>query len=164
MTTAMISRERIDNAIRLQPAGLDLGVNTTLTNENWRSLPDLFEMLVRLGVPKLNVQFLTPFGRACEEIVPNPAEIAPLLSGLLDEYGDRLQTYLINVPFCFFEGREPHVVGDVLKLQRNMIFTTRETVNLFDYLAGARVRTEQCTGCVFSVACDGFYSFEETFS
>ena len=55
------------------------------------------------------------------------------------------------------------VVGDVLKLQRNMVFVTQEKVNLFDYLAGTRVRTEQCEDCVFSVACDGFYSFDETF-
>jgi MoaA/NifB/PqqE/SkfB family radical SAM enzyme len=157
------TRRGIENAVRMRPPGLDLGVNTTLTKENWRSLPDFFELLVRLGVPKLNVQFLTPFGRACEEIMPDPEEIAPLLNELLEEHGDRLLTYLINVPFCFFEGREAHVVGDVLKLQRNMIFTTRETVNLFDYLAGARVRTEKCADCVFSVACDGFYSFEETF-
>jgi len=158
------TRRGIQNAVRLRPRGLDLGVNTTLTSGNWRHLPDFYDLLIRLGVPKLNVQFLTPFGRAGQDIVPDPEEVAPSLSGLIEEHKERLDTYLINVPFCFFPGQEPFVAGDVLKLQRNMIFITRESVNLFDYLAGARVRTEQCTGCVFSVACDGFYSFEETFS
>ena len=158
------TRRGIENAVRLRPRGLDLGVNTTLTKSNWKSLPELYDLLIRLGVPKLNVQFLTPFGRAGRDIVPDPEEVAPLLAELIEKHSARILTYLINVPFCFFPGHEPFVAGDVLKLQRNMIFITRESVNLFEYLAGARVRTEQCVDCVFSVACDGFYSFEETFS
>lgn len=153
----------IKNVVSLKPDWIDFGVNITLTRTNWPHLAEYYALMDRIGVRKINVQFLTPFGRAEEDIVPDPADIAPLLAEQLDRYDGRIRSYLINVPFCFFPGREQHVVGDVLKLQRNMVFVTQEKVNLFEYLAGSRVRTEQCEGCVFSVACEGFYSFEETF-
>ncbi len=149
--------------MKLKPRSMDFGVNLTLTNTNWRDLPQYYALMDRLGVRKINVQFLTPFGRAEEHLVPDPAEIAPTLMQLIDIYKARIRTYLINVPFCFFSGYEDYVVGDVLKLQRNMVFVTQEKVNLFEYLAGTRERTDQCADCAFSVACEGFYSFAEVF-
>ncbi len=153
----------IRNAVALKPESMDFGVNITLTTGNWRILPEYYALMYRLGVRKINVQFLTPFGRAEESIVPDPADIAPTLMALIDKYGAEIKTYLINVPFCFFPGYEEHVVGDVLKLQRNMVFVTQEKVNLFEYLAGTRERKDSCESCSFSVACEGFYSFAETF-
>jgi MoaA/NifB/PqqE/SkfB family radical SAM enzyme len=153
----------IQTVLKMKPSWMEFGVNITLTNTNWQCLPEYYAIMDRLGVRKINIQFLTPFGRAEENLVPDPAEIAPTVMGLLDMYSQRIKTYLINVPWCFFPGYESYVVGDVLKLQRNMVFVTQEKVNLFEYLAGTRVRTEACTDCVFSVACDGFYSFDETF-
>jgi len=153
----------IITTLKMKPRTMDFGVNITLTNTNWKSLPQYYALMDKLGVRKINIQFLTPFGRAEENLVPDPAEIAPTVMALIDTYKARIQTYLINVPWCFFPGYEAWVVGDVLKLQRNMVFVTQEKVNLFEYLAGTRVREDVCKGCVYSVACDGFYCFDETF-
>ncbi len=153
--------EGIRNVIKMKPTSLDFGVNITLTKTNWHELPTYFALMDSLGVQKLNIQFLTPFGRTSEGAVPDPAEIAPVLNRLLDEYGSRIRTYLINVPFCFFTGYEGFVTGDVMKLERNMVFVTQEKVNLFKYLAGTRRKTEQCERCIFSIVCEGFYCFDE---
>ena len=153
--------EGIRNVLRMKPSGLDFGVNITLTQDNWRELPTYFGLMDSLGVSKLNIQFLTPFGRTSEGSVPDPTEVAPVLAKLLDEYGSRIRAYLINVPFCFFPGYEGSVTGDVLKLERNMVFVTKERVNLFKYLAGTRRKTTQCNSCIFSVVCEGFYCFDE---
>jgi MoaA/NifB/PqqE/SkfB family radical SAM enzyme len=155
--------EGIRNILKMKPDWMDFGVNITLTAENWRQLPQYFELMEELGVGKLNIQFLTPFGRTDESIVPDPTEIAPLLKPLLDQYGERMTIYLINVPFCYFRGYEEYVTGDVLKLERNMIFVTQESVNLFKYLADTRKREAVCDECIFSVACEGFYCFDKIF-
>ncbi len=151
----------IANIVEMKPRWLDFGVNITLTQHNYKELPAYFKLMDTLRVPKLNIQFLTPFGRTDEGIVPDPAEIAPVLKPLLDEYGEKMKIYLINVPFCFFRGYEEYVTGDVLKLERNMVFVTQEKVNLFAYLAGTRRREAVCDECAFAVACEGFYVFEE---
>jgi MoaA/NifB/PqqE/SkfB family radical SAM enzyme len=151
----------IANVVAMKPAWLDFAVNITLTNGNYEELPAYFKLMHTLRVPKLNIQFLTPFGRTDESIVPDPANIAPILKPLLDEYGDKMVIYLINVPFCYFQGYERFVTGDVLKLERNMVFVTQEKVNLFKYLAGTRKREACCDECAFAVACEGFYCFDE---
>ena len=153
----------IQNVVKMKPKWMDFGVNITLTNTNWQYLPEFYSLMDKIGVRKINVQFLTPFGRAEENLVPDPAEIAPSMMALIDTYKARIRTYLINVPWCFFPGYETYVTGDILKLQRNMVFVTQEKVNLFEYLAGTRERDERCDDCIHSVACDGFYSFAETF-
>jgi MoaA/NifB/PqqE/SkfB family radical SAM enzyme len=153
----------IQNVVKMKPKWMDFGVNITFINTNWQYLPEFYSLMDKIGVRKINVQFLTPFGRAEENLVPEPADIAPTMMALIDTYKARIRTYLINVPWCFFPGYETYVTGDILKLQRNMVFVTQEKVNLFEYLAGTRERDERCDDCVHSVACDGFYSFAETF-
>jgi MoaA/NifB/PqqE/SkfB family radical SAM enzyme len=150
----------IENAVRLNADGrVDLGVNTTLTTANYRHLPDFAALVRRLGVRKLNVQFVTPFGRARAEIVPDPADAATMVRQVIDEHGDALRVQVINLPFCFLPGYERHLLPDLFKHQRNMMFVSTEEVNLFDYLAATRERREPCAECLLAIACEGFYSF-----
>ncbi|MBI5478914.1 MAG: radical SAM protein [Deltaproteobacteria bacterium] len=150
----------IENAVRLSPDGrVDLGVNTTLTTANYRHLPEFAALVRSLGVRKLNVQFVTPFGRARAEIVPDPADAAAMVRQVIDEHGDALKVQVINLPFCFMPGYERHLLPDLFKHQRNMMFVSSEEVNLFDYLAATRERREPCAECLLSIACEGFYSF-----
>jgi MoaA/NifB/PqqE/SkfB family radical SAM enzyme len=105
------------------------------------------------------VQFVTPFGRAQAGIVPDPADAAASVRQVIDEHGDALKVQVINLPFCFMPGYERHLLPDLFKHQRNMVFVSAEEVNLFDYLATTRERREPCAECLLSVACEGFYSF-----
>ncbi len=49
---------------RHTPHRVELGMNITLTKGNYETLPAVAELALSLGLPWLNVQFLTPFGRA----------------------------------------------------------------------------------------------------
>jgi len=152
----------IENAVRLNTGGkVALGVNTTLTRDNFRHLGEFAALLRRVGVPKLNVQFVTPFGRARRDIVPDPAEAARVLREVIDEHGDSLQIQVVNLPFCYMPGYEPWLASDLFKHQRNMVFVSTEEVNLASYLRSTRERRDECAECLLSVACDGFYRFEE---
>ena len=54
----------IRNCVRLAPRGVELGMNITITKGNYALLPEVAELALSLGLPWLNTQFLTPFGRA----------------------------------------------------------------------------------------------------
>lgn len=149
------------NAVRLRPDRIDLGVNTTLTTVNAPHLTEYAEFLVREGVSKLNVQFITPFGTIEKDIVPDPAGAASHLRKAIDKFGDRLKINVINLPFCFMEGYEEYLTGDVYKNERNMVFVSTEDVNLAQWLTAGRRRTEKCGECEFAIVCDGEYQFEE---
>ncbi|MFH1531579.1 MAG: radical SAM protein [Pseudomonadota bacterium] len=140
--------------------GVDLGVNTTIARGNANHLEETAALIHRLGVRRLNLQFLTPFGRAHRDIVPDPATAAATVRGLLDRWRDRLAIQVINLPFCSLPGYEDFLASDVGKLSRRMLFVTQEEVNLFEYLAGTRTRDAECEGCLLLGGCDGKYLFD----
>ncbi len=137
--------------------GIDFGVNVTLTKINSPVLLEYGQLLVDLGVKLCNVQFLTPFGRASAECQPDPAEVAPLVMKLIDNFGDKIKFQVINLPVCYMPGYEEYCLSDIGKLQRHMVFVSLEDVNLFDYLQSRRRHEEPCKTCFYSIACEGFY-------
>ncbi len=139
---------------------VDLGINTTITVGNVDHLEETAARIHALGMRRLNLQFLTPFGRAHRELVPEPAAAAARVRGLLDRWRDRLSIQVINLPFCYLPGYEDFLASDVGKLSRRMLFVTREEVNLFEYLAGTRTRDAECERCLLLGGCDGKYLFE----
>lgn len=143
------------------PPSVELGMNVTLTKTNYRKLPQLAALAWELGLPWLNVQFLTPFGRATKQHAPDPADAAAVTAKVIDEWKDRMKIQVINLPWCLLPGYEAHVAGDASKLARHMVFVNNETVNLADYLAERRVKKPQCAACPHACFCGGFYELED---
>jgi MoaA/NifB/PqqE/SkfB family radical SAM enzyme len=150
----------IRNCVGLAPPNVELGMNITLTKGNYEALPRVAELALSLGLPWLNVQFLTPFGRATSAIAPSTEAAAAVTRDVIDRFRDRMKIQIINLPFCFMPGYEQFMVGDLLKLERHMVFVNNETVNLAQYLAERRTRKPVCEPCEHAVFCGGFYELE----
>lgn len=147
----------IENAVRLAPRGVELGMNVTITKHNEHQLAALTELAHALGLRWVNYQFLTPFGRATSMLAPDTAEAAARLRPVLDAWRGRMKLQVINLPFCFLPGHEALMQGDLGKLERHMAFVNNETVNLGQYLAERRVRKPVCASCPHACFCGGFY-------
>jgi MoaA/NifB/PqqE/SkfB family radical SAM enzyme len=150
----------IRNCVRLAPRGVELGMNITITKGNYALLPEVAELALSLGLPWLNIQFLTPFGRATSSVAPDTQEAADVAKRVIDRFKDRMKFQVINLPFCFMPGYEAFMMGDLLKLERHMIFVNNETVNLASYLAERRTKKPVCETCPHGVFCGGFYELE----
>jgi MoaA/NifB/PqqE/SkfB family radical SAM enzyme len=150
----------ITHALRHAPAGVELGMNITLTKGNYAKLPEVAELALSLGLRWLNIQFLTPFGRATSSVAPDTQAAADVAMKTLDRYRDRMKFQIINLPFCFMPGYEEFLMGDLQKLERHMVFVNNETVNLAAYLAERRTRKPVCETCPRAVFCGGFYELE----
>ena len=124
-------------------------------------LQGIAELALDLGLPWLNIQFLTPFGRATKYVAPDTQAAADEARRVIDRYRDRMKFQLINLPFCFMPGYEELLTGDLLKLERHMIFVNNEDVNLAEYLSERRTRKPVCESCPHSVFCGGFYEMEK---
>lgn len=151
----------IRNCTKHAPPGVELGMNVTLTKSNTDKLEQLTQLAWDLGLRWINVQFLTPFGRATKMIAPDTQRAAEVTMGVIDRWRDRMKVQVINLPFCLMPGYEEHLEGDLLKLARHMIFVNNEDVNLAEYLAERRVRKPVCEGCTRAVFCGGFYELEK---
>jgi MoaA/NifB/PqqE/SkfB family radical SAM enzyme len=151
----------VKNVTRLAPEGVELGANVTLTLSNHRHLGEIAALVHELGLRWLNIQFLTPFGRATEAINPDTQTAAEIAMRVIDEWHERMKLSVINLPWCFMPGYEKYLVGDLLKLERNMLFVNNEEVNLFEYLRGQREHRTQCEGCTRRAFCGGFYRMHD---
>ncbi len=149
------------NIVAAAPPGVELGANITITKSNYKKLGAVAELVLSLGLRWFNLQFLTPFGRATSSIAPDTAEAAAEAMKVISEFEDRIKFQVINLPFCFMPGYERYLMGDLLKLERHMLFVNNEEVNLFDYLRERRVRKPVCEGCPQSIFCGGFYELED---
>ncbi|AKF03228.1 Radical SAM domain heme biosynthesis protein [Sandaracinus amylolyticus] len=151
----------IRNCVAHAPPGVELGMNVTLTKSNTDKLEQLAQLAWDLGLRWINIQFLTPFGRATRMIAPDTQYAADVTRGVIERWRDRMKVQVINLPFCFLPGLEAHLEGDLLKLARHMIFVNNEDVNLAQYLAERRVRKPVCEGCTRAVFCGGFYELDK---
>jgi len=150
----------IRHCVELAPAGVELGMNITLTKGNYRRLEDVAQLALDLGLRWLNIQFLTPFGRATSSVAPDTKAAAEVAMATIDRFRDRMKIQIINLPFCFMPGYEPFMMGDLLKAERHMVFVNNETVNLAAYLAERRTKKPVCETCPHAVFCGGFYELD----
>jgi MoaA/NifB/PqqE/SkfB family radical SAM enzyme len=151
----------IRNCVAAAPPGVELGMNITLTKGNYRQLPEVAQLAWELGLRWLNIQFLTPFGRATSMVAPDTQAAADVTRAVIDRWQDRMKLQIINLPFCFLPGYEHLMLGDVAKLERQMVFVNNEDVNLAAYLAARRTRKPVCASCPHAVFCGGFYELDD---
>ncbi len=151
----------IRHCVRLAPAGLELGMNVTITKSNVELLGELAALAWDLGLPWINLQFLTPFGRATRQVAPDTAHAANRAITVIDAWRDRIKFQVINLPFCFMPDHSDLLQGDLGKLSRHMVFVNNETVNLAGYLAERRTRKPQCASCPHACFCGGFYELDD---
>jgi MoaA/NifB/PqqE/SkfB family radical SAM enzyme len=151
----------VREVVALRHPRVALGANVTITKSNWKKLEPLAQLVFDLGLRWFNLQFLTPFGRATSSVCPDTQAAAVEVMALIDRWRDRMKLQVINLPFCFMPGYESFLMGDLLKLERNMIFVNNDEVNLFDYLRERRIKKEVCHGCPHGVFCGGFYELED---
>jgi MoaA/NifB/PqqE/SkfB family radical SAM enzyme len=138
----------IRSCVERARGAVELGMNTTLTKGNTAQLPAIAELAWDLGLRWLNVQFLTPFGRATKWVAPDIAEAARITGQVIDAWAPRgMRIQVINLPFCLLPGHEEQTEGDLSKLARHMVFVNNESVNLAQYLAERRVRKPVCGAC-----------------
>lgn len=151
----------VRNMVRLAPPSVRLGANITLTKSNHKKLAGVAQLIVDLGLSWFNIQFLTPFGRATSAVAPDTEVAARETMEVIDAFKDRLDIQVINLPFCFMPGYERHLMGDMLKLERHMLFVNNDEVNLFEYLRERREKKPVCEECPHAVFCGGFYDLDD---
>ncbi len=153
--------EGIRQLLAAAPPGVEVGVNATVVRGNVERLGELAALVQALGARRLNLQFLTPFGRATRDQAPDATVAAAQVRAVVERWAGSLQVGIVNLPLCQLPGHEALVAPDLGKRQRHMVFVNDEEVNLAAYLAERRVRRPECAPCPFAACCAGFYELPE---
>jgi MoaA/NifB/PqqE/SkfB family radical SAM enzyme len=93
--------------------GINFRTNTVVTRANYKSLPQLAELLSALKPKAVNFIKFNPWSFATmkvEEMAAKYSEIAPYLKKAIDALDSSVEKVTVRyIPFCFMQGYEQHV-------------------------------------------------------
>jgi MoaA/NifB/PqqE/SkfB family radical SAM enzyme len=143
----------------LRELGQTIITNAVITRANYRFLPELARVLVKLGVDQFQLAFVHPLGTAMTsfyEIVPRMALIEPYVKEALD-VGLRARRSVMTeaIPYCFMEGYHEYIGERVVP--RTKIFDAKTVLE--DYteyrLTEGKAKRDACRECIYDEACEG---------
>jgi MoaA/NifB/PqqE/SkfB family radical SAM enzyme len=150
----------IAHCVKHVPRGVDLAMSTTVTRHNATRLTSIAELAWALGLRRLLLRMVTPFGRGTASLAVDLPVAAGAVRQVLDAYADRMVLEVHDLPACALPGYERFVAADPSMHAHRIRHTNTETVRLARYVAGQRTRRPVCLACPNAVGCGGFYDVE----
>jgi len=136
--------------------------NTVVTSSNYQYLPELAELLVKLGVDQFQFAFIHILGTAAQNsdwIVPRKSYCMPCIKKGLDigkQAGRKVTTEAI--PFCFMQGYEDCIAENTI-MPESMVYDRDYVVESYtDYRKNSgkgKVKAEKCRQCKYYRVCEG---------
>lgn len=147
----------IRHAVALAPAGLEIGLNVTVTRGNVERLGEIAGLAHEWGLRRLDLLAVAPFGPETRRVAPEPEAVARAAAAVIDAWHDRLTVRVHQLPFCYLPGREAHVEGDATRLRAHVVVVDGEGIDVGGWLAERRVRRPECAPCPHAAFCGGFW-------
>ena len=134
--------------------------NTVVVKPNYRNLPDIARLLVKLGVDQFQLAFVHPMGNAWknfDSMVPLISLAAPYIhKGLQIGINAGKQVMAEAMPYCQMEGYEKYVAEKVIpeteirgqKYQNTNNFTKQRQTD-------GKSKFQQCIDCKYNSICEG---------
>jgi len=146
----------------LKDAGQDIITNTVITKFNYRFLPEIAEMLIKLGVNQFQLAFVHPVGNSWnffDVVVPRKNDVVRYVHRALDlaiESGYKPGEVMVEAfPFCFLQGYEAFC--SELYIPPAEVKDATMTIKKFEdwrKIEGKR-KFKQCRDCKYRVVCEG---------
>ncbi|MBN2457562.1 radical SAM protein [Candidatus Woesearchaeota archaeon] len=145
--------------MNLRELGQRIITNTVVVKPNYRHLPDIARLLVRLKVDQFQFAFVHAVGNAYtnyDEMMPSMAKAAPFLkSGLQLGLDNGVVVMAEAMPFCLMKGFERYCsefyipkteIRDINDYDPSYENTRREQ---------GKQKFEKCRGCRYDLVCEG---------
>ena len=152
-------QQTVQGIKNLKSLNMRIATNTVISKINYRHLPQIAELLVKLGVDQFQFAFPHPAGRAKDNfsiIVPRMRKIMPFVKRGLSrgiKVGVRVMTEAI--PYCLMRGYEDYVAEKMIPDTR--IFDAGYEVD--DYgeyrRKQAKLKGPKCNLCKYYSICEG---------
>jgi MoaA/NifB/PqqE/SkfB family radical SAM enzyme len=162
----------IHNIRKLTKSRLAILVNTVITKYNYKFLPEIADLLIKLEVHQYQFAFVHAMGNALKnfkQVVPRKTDVIPYVKrGLAEGLKMNIRVMAEAIPLCLMQGFEQCV--SEFHMPSTDIWEKGYTVTDFERVRknDAKVRFDQCGRCKRFVACEGpwkeypqFYGAEE---
>ena len=152
-------RETATGILNLKELGMYVGTNTVITRSNFRHLPEIARLLLKLGVDRYQLAFVHAVGRAginFASVVPRKSMVEPYVkAGLEVGLQAGAQAMSEALPYCFMKGFE-HCVSETV-MPETKIFDAGNVIESFtDFrLVEGKAKGPRCGGCSWNRICEG---------
>lgn len=160
LTRSPGSFEQTIKAIKnLKSLGQKIMTNTVVVKPNYKHLPKIAELLVKLQVDQYQLAFMHAIGNGWkyyDEMMPKICDASPFIHKALQIGIDaEIQVMAEAVPYCHMKGYENHVaeryipktqISDVDGVNKRFEITRKET---------GKMKFEQCKKCIHFDICEG---------
>jgi len=139
--------------------GMRMVTNSVITSGNYKELPELAALLVKLGVKQYQFAFVHIVGTAKvnkDWIVPRKSDIMPYVKKGLD-VGRRSGVFACTeaIPFCFMKGYED-CVSEQFMPEASVVDGAILIDSYGDYRRNeGKVKHEKCKRCLYYKRCEG---------
>lgn len=160
LTRAKGSFDQTTQAIKnMKEYDVNITTNTVVVKPNYKYLPQIAELLVKLGVTQYQFAFMHAVGNAMDnydEMMPKVSLAAPYIKkGLQVGLDAGLKVMAEAVPFCHMQGYEKYASDFYIP------FTEIRDVTSFDLDFGktrkeqGKRKFSQCKKCKYDLVCEG---------
>lgn len=133
--------------------------NTVIVKSNYRHLPAIAKLLVKLGVGQFQFAFVHALGHAAENfdsVVPRKSLVEPYVKQALDvglKAGVRVMTE--GIPYCFMEGYERYIAEEIIPDTK--IYDLDNVIEDYSKLRmnEGKKRGPACKKCRYFKKCEG---------
>ncbi|MDD5585123.1 MAG: radical SAM protein [Candidatus Omnitrophica bacterium] len=149
----------INNIRKLTKSRLNILTNTVITKYNYRFLPEIASLLIKLRVHQYQFAFVHAMGNALKnfkQVVPRKTDVMPYVKEGLDK-GLKMNVRVMAeaIPLCLMQGFEQCV--SEFRMPSTDIWEKGYKVNNFEFVRKyeAKTRFGQCKRCIRFSVCEG---------
>ena len=154
-------KETIMAMKNIKKAGIELGVTIVVVKQNYKKLPEMFDMVFSLKADFLNVQFMLPdfeYGRSIpSDIVPRYDDVLPYIKKAVDNHSKQ-KINIHFVPFCCLPGLDDRISPESIKDHRHVVNFSGLEYNLGEHLRNGCIKPASCKSCKHNERCIGFFT------
>ena len=140
--------------------GIPVLTNTVITAQNYRELPQLASLLLKLGVRQFQLAFPHILGSAAknaDQIVPRKSDALPYVRRALDAgRAAGIPCMTEAIPFCLMKGYE-WAIAEYHYMPETRVFDAESVIESYaDYRWNeGKAKRPECGGCAKNDVCEG---------
>ncbi len=145
--------------MNMKELGAEVGTNTVITKQNYKSLPVIASLLKKLDVNQPQFAFVHPMGAAMDNfdsVVPRMMDVIPFLHTAIQICLDaHINVKTEGVPYCMMYGYEDLISESILIdiETKSMLYDDEDWLNTRK--SKAKDKPDSCRKCKFDQLCEG---------
>jgi len=153
-------KQTIQGIKNLKNLGANVVTNTVVVKQNYKDMPKIANLLIKLDVDQFQFAFVHPMGNAWknfEEVVPNISEAAPYIhEGLLIGIKNEKRVMAEAMPYCLMQGFEAFV-AEIFIPKTEVRGKKYQNTNDFTKVRKlyGKAKFPQCKQCKYDNICEG---------